>query len=47
MIVDDPIIRFAPEDEPDLPELRKPEKPKLPKHETPPPKDWRPLGEEW
>ena len=48
MIVDDPIIRFSPADEPDLPELKKPEKrQKHKKRETPPPTDWRPHGEEW
>lgn len=47
MIVDDTIIRFAPDDVPDLPELHKPKKRKRKKRETPPPTDWRPHGEEW
>ena len=47
MIVDDTIIRFSPDDAPDLPELKKPKKRKRRKRETPPPTDWRPHGEEW
>lgn len=46
MIVDDTIIRFSPDDVPDLPELKKPKKRKR-KRDTPPPTDWRPHGEEW
>ena len=46
MIVDDPIIHFAEDDVPDLPELHKPKKLKR-KRETPLPTDWRPHGEEW
>ena len=47
MIEPDDTIRFSPDDVPDLPELRKPEKRKRKKRETPPPTDWRPHGEEW
>lgn len=47
MIVDDPIIHFAEDDIPDLPELHKPKKCKRRMRETPPPTDWRPHGEEW
>lgn len=47
MIVDDPIIRFSPDDVPDLPEVKKPKKRKRKKQEIPEPTDWRPLGYEW
>jgi len=39
-------ITFRPRDVPDLPELELKDEPKE-KHETPPPKDWRPIGAEW
>lgn len=39
------IIRFSPDDVPELMEINPP-KPKE-KKETPPPADWRPFGEEW
>lgn len=45
MIADEPIIQFSPDDAPDLPELRKPEKPK--REPIPEPEEWRPIGAEW
>lgn len=47
MIEPDDTIHFSPDDAPDLPELKKPEKRKRKKQEIPEPADWRPFGCEW
>ena len=48
MIEPDDTIRFSSDDEPDMPEVKKPEKRRQrKKREIPEPADWRPIGCEW
>lgn len=47
MIVPNDIVLFRPDDQPDLPELRKQKKRQRKKRDIPEPKDWRPFGYEW